>query len=305
MKSAFIRLLLLALCSPVAVAGTRGSANYSFTTDSTDQGGLHASSANYAIDGSAGGIAGLSSVAAPSETLKSGYGGQLYDIISLSVTAPPFNSVNEGATGQLQAAPLADDGTTLAPLNPASVTWSVLTGPIASISSGGLASAGAVYQNTSATIQASAAGLTGQSPIVVVNINNDDFGSYAGDGIADAWQVQYFGLPPNPLAAPNVDADGNGETNLFKYLAGLNPLDPASHFMLFDSTVSGQPSQKQIIFSPVIAGRTYTVQYKDVLTAALWTPLPSQSYLDDGGVRTVTDPNATGTRFYRVQISKP
>lgn len=51
------------------------------------------------------------------------------------------------------------------------------------------------------------------------------------DGIDDSWQVQYFGQPPNPLAAPNADADGTGQNNLFKFIAGLNPLD-GSRFTL-------------------------------------------------------------------------
>jgi hypothetical protein len=40
-------------------------------------------------------------------------------------------------------------------------------------------------------------------------------------------QVQYFGVGTtgmgNPLGVPGADADGTGQTNLFKYTAGLNP----------------------------------------------------------------------------------
>jgi len=44
--------------------------------------------------------------------------------------------------------------------------------------------------------------------------------------------VQFFGQPPNLLAAPGVDVSGTGQTNLFKYAAGLDPLDPNSRFTL-------------------------------------------------------------------------
>jgi len=48
----------------------------------------------------------------------------------------------------------------------------------------------------------------------------DNFRSYAGDGLLDGWQVQYFGQN-NPKAGPSVDATGTGQTNLFKCVAGL------------------------------------------------------------------------------------
>jgi hypothetical protein len=53
------------------------------------------------------------------------------------------------------------------------------------------------------------------------------------DGIPDWWMVQYFGHPSsrgddNSLA--NQDADGDGMTNLQKYLAGTDPRNPGSVF---------------------------------------------------------------------------
>ena len=75
------------------------------------------------------------------------------------------------------------------------------------------------------------AGNTGTLALSVLNVNTDDLPGYLGDGIDDAWQVQYFGLN-NPQAAPTVDADGTGQTNFFKHIAGLNPLDPNSRFSL-------------------------------------------------------------------------
>ena len=40
----------------------------------------------------------------------------------------------------------------------------------------------------------------------------DNFGTYAGDGLGDDWQVQYFGLS-NPNAAPLLDPDFDGHNN--------------------------------------------------------------------------------------------
>ena len=104
---------------PPLQAGSRTSANYSIATDTADGGGKRATSASYTNDGSAGLIAGMSSVASPSETAKHGYIAQLYDVVGFTVDASP-STVNEGATRQVFGAHLLDDGTLLA-INAASV----------------------------------------------------------------------------------------------------------------------------------------------------------------------------------------
>ena len=294
-------LLLLALAAPLH-AGPRTSANYSIITDTADSGGKRATSASYTNDGSAGLVAAISTVVSPSEIAKSGYIGQLYDISGLVVNgASP--SVNETATLQLAAWQLLDDASLLAA--PAtSVTWSVTSGPISGISAAGLATAGVVYQNTPASVQGSLGGFNGIYNITVLDTIPDNFGAYAGDGSDDAWQVQYFGLN-NPNAAPNVDADGTGQTNLFKYIAGLNPLD-GSRFTLAIAAVDGQPAQKDLIFSPIVAGRTYTVKAKSDLLGATWDPVAASPPTDNGAQRTVTDTAASGpNKFYHIEITKP
>ena len=296
-------LLLTALLPATTHAGPRTSANYNIATDSADAGGKRATSAAYTNDGSAGGVAGLSTVAAPAETAKSGYVGQLYDITGLTLTAVSLN-VNEGATDQLGAWQALDDATFLT-VPAASVAWSVQSGPLTAISASGLATAGIVFQDTAATAQGIYLGDTGTLALTVKNVNPDNFGAYAGDTIDDAWQVQYFGQPPNANASPNVDFDGTGQTNLFKYIAGLNPLD-GSRFTLTVAPVPGQPAQKNLIFTPRLTDRTYTVTFKLDLAAATWTPLPGGIVSDNGQQRTVTDPAGTGARkFYHIEITKP
>ena len=89
------------------------------------------------------------------------------------------------------------------------------SGPITGISASGLATAGVVYQDTPATAQGVYAGNTGTLGLTVLDALPDNYGSYAGDGLDDAWQNQYFGLN-NPNAAPGHVSDGSGLTNLFK-----------------------------------------------------------------------------------------
>jgi len=285
-----------------AFAGPRTSANYSIATDTTDGGGKRATSAAYTNDGSAGGIAGLSTVAAPAETAKHGYIGQLTEVTALQLAATPA-TVNETATRQLSADQVLDDLTTNA-VPAASITWSVQSGPITGISASGLATAGVVYQDTAATAQGVYAGNTGTLNLTVLDILPDNFGTYAGDGLPDSWQNQYFGLN-NPNAAPGYMSDGSGLTNLFKYTAGLAPNDATSTFSLINAIVPGQPTQKNVIFNPIVAGRSYTVQFSLDLSAASWQPLTNATQGDSGSVRTVTDLSAGARKFYRVQVTKP
>ena len=100
-----------------APAGPRSSADYAIVTDAADLGGRRATSANYTNDGSAGLIAGVSTVASPSEIAKHGYIAQLYEVAGFTVSASP-STVNEGATRQVIGAHLLDDGSpTRSPTN--------------------------------------------------------------------------------------------------------------------------------------------------------------------------------------------
>ena len=294
------------LLATAAHAGPRTSANYSITADTADSGGARTTSGNYTNDASAGGVAGLSTVASPAETSKSGYIGQLYDITGLVLNAGS-GSVNETATLQLAAWHLLDDATFLA-VSAGSVTWGVTSGPITGISAGGIATAGVVYQNTPATVQGSFGGFTGALNLTVLDTIRDNFGSYAGDGVGDDWQVQYFGLN-NPDAAPNVDFDRTGQTNFFKYVAGLNPLDrnaPDSIFSLAITKVPGQPGRKNLTFSPVVAGRTYVIKAKADLNDPAWSAITASAPSDSGTTRTITDLSAgSGMKYYRIEITKP
>jgi hypothetical protein len=117
--------------------------------------------------------------------------------------------------------------------------------------------------------------------------------------------VQYFGLD-NPLAAPGLDPDGDGQTNAFEFTAGLIPTDPGSLFQLRIERVAGQPGHKNLIFNPRLPDHIYTIEFRPSLTAGQWDPLAGASFIDNGDTRTVTDPNAAvSARFYRVLITRP
>lgn len=297
-------LLLAAVClTSSAFAASRSSANYLVPADTADAGGRRATSAAYTHDGSIGGIAGVGTVAAPAEVAKHGYLGQIYNASSLALSANPTN-VNEGATRQLAARALLDDGTTLN-LAPATVAWSPASGPILSISAGGLLTAATVYENTPATAQGAWRGLSVTLGLRVINSENDNFGTYAGDRIDDAWQVQYFGVG-NPNAGPGGDPDGDAQSTGYEYFAGSNPTDGNSFFRFRIEQVPGQPTRKNLVFSPRVPNRIYAIHYKLDFNSPDWEKLDGFSVSDAGPQRTVTDLNATETnKFYRVEISIP
>ena len=120
-----------------------------------------------------------------------------------------------------------------------------------------------------------------------------------GDGLPDAWEIQYFGAINDPRATPNADPDNDGFTNLQEYLSGTNPTDRNS-YLRFDS-VSVVGNQTMIRFSAA-AGKTYTLLYRDELGSGTWLKLTDVPAQPASGVVTIQDPasGSATTRFYRL-----
>jgi hypothetical protein len=144
---------------------------------------------------------------------------------------------------------------------------------------------------------------TAQAVTINVDGKNSQTEDEDNDGLPDAWEIQYFGNTNAYTAAS--DPDNDGQTNLFEYTAGTAPNDPNSRFALHTAS-AGAPGSMQIIFGPIVSGRSYVVETKTDLSAPNWIVLTGTTQIDSGNIRTVTDPNANGAKkFYRVQISIP
>jgi hypothetical protein len=121
------------------------------------------------------------------------------------------------------------------------------------------------------------------------------------DGLPDNWEIHYFGhLGVNP----NADADGTGMTNLQKFLAGLDPLNPNSILRIMSVSRSGNNIQ---IGFPSVTGKTYQLQYRDDLVSGNWSTLVNGivgtgNGTVAGGLLQITDPSGAGVtkRFYRI-----
>jgi len=131
--------------------------------------------------------------------------------------------------------------------------------------------------------------------------------SGTGLTVQEAWRLQYFLTIENTgNAADAADPDGDGQNNLFEFVAGLVPDSAASRFAVRIAPVAGQLGQKAVVFGPVLGGRTYVVKSRASLNAGTWEVLGSFTTSDNGSERTVTDLGAgTGARFYTVEIARP
>jgi hypothetical protein len=314
------------LLTPTAVmAGT--SVDYSLEPAVLDGGGTAGSSANYALNPSIGPGA---AVASTDYVLRSGFSGMLSDAASLALTAAgAASSLNERATLQLVARIRYDDDTLAALALPAAnVTWSVAAGPLASINSVGLATAGSVYQDTSATAMAIYQGVDGLLPITVRNLTNDDFGSYAADKLPDLWQAQYFGgsgIATN--AGPEADGDGDGLSNLQEYAFGMNPSLSSSGMLEW----SGSTLQQRGVPKPFAsgtagsftfravfarrkdfgaAGLSYTVEFSGDLSFWRASTATPSVLADDSEIQAVSVPypffvNGKKATYFRVKVQSP
>jgi PKD repeat protein len=123
-----------------------------------------------------------------------------------------------------------------------------------------------------------------------------------------AWQLQYFGCTNCSQAQPGTDADGTGQDNLFKYVAGLDPTNPASVFAFNVVSVPSQLVEKNLVFGPVAAGRSYTPLFSTNLLNGPWAPLTTTAAppVTNGAQVTITDTNATQPqKYYQIEISGP
>ncbi len=121
------------------------------------------------------------------------------------------------------------------------------------------------------------------------------------------WQLQYFGCTNCPQADPGADFDHSGQNNWFKYIAGLNPTNPASRFVVTAAIVTNPAAGLKLTYGPLAANRTYTPWSCTNLTVSNWTTLSGYlGPITNAGNAMLTDTNgASPARFYRVSISYP
>ncbi len=116
------------------------------------------------------------------------------------------------------------------------------------------------------------------------------------DGMPDAWELAN-GLLPSVNDA-NLDADGDGLTNLDEFNAGTDPQSALSSLRV--ELISANGGSASLRFHAA-SNRAYSVLFRDTLPGAPWTKLLNAPAHTTNRTATVIDPNATnGQRFYRL-----
>jgi len=118
-----------------------------------------------------------------------------------------------------------------------------------------------------------------------------------GDGIPDAWYIQFGYDPTEPDLAGQIGA--NGYTMRASYLMQLNPHTEGVEAFLIDAF---NPDTGEVLWRSV-GGRRYEVQFTDDLRMPFQTMAIVD--LDVDGPTATHDPNgppATGSRYYRIRF---
>jgi hypothetical protein len=131
-----------------------------------------------------------------------------------------------------------------------------------------------------------------------------------GDGIPDAWEMTYNGGDIDSMTE-YTDGDSDGLLDIEEYVMGSNPNDASSGPMQPQTSKTEEGFQ---VSFPTIAGRVYTVKFRDNLGFAA-EPLTTEKLKEgqtnpingDGTTKSVTDitAGAVSRRFYEVEVSLP
>ncbi|MBC8125826.1 MAG: S8 family serine peptidase [Gloeobacteraceae cyanobacterium ES-bin-144] len=121
------------------------------------------------------------------------------------------------------------------------------------------------------------------------------------DGLPDWWTQDYF----NTLTVnPNLDADGDGASNIQELYASTDPKNTNSKLAITQTAFipNGPNKDFRITFFGAI-GVAYQVEYNNSLNAASWTNL-GPVLTGTGANLQVTDPSANNNpkRFYRARV---
>ncbi|HUK84069.1 MAG TPA: glycoside hydrolase family 15 protein [Verrucomicrobiae bacterium] len=133
--------------------------------------------------------------------------------------------------------------------------------------------------------------------LLVVTYGSSD---YDGDGLPDAWELQYGVSPVDDglINGPTGDPDGDGLNNLQEYMAGTDPTNSVSALRITNITRLGNGGI--VVTWQSVTGKNYAVQSADSL-ANPFADL-SGTIAAAGSGTSYTNSTAIDARFYRVRL---
>jgi hypothetical protein len=130
-----------------------------------------------------------------------------------------------------------------------------------------------------------------------LNFNgNYTFIDLNSNGISDAWEDYYFGSAATNRTK-STDTDGSGMSDYGKFIAGLNPTNPASKFIFLSTTL--ETNHTVLLEWSAFPGRLYQVESSSNLVS--WTPVTDWLQAT-GSPMSFTATNNTKAGLFRVQV---
>jgi hypothetical protein len=114
------------------------------------------------------------------------------------------------------------------------------------------------------------------------------------DGLADGWEMLYFGGDTSPTNNPDADP----HNNLQEYIAGTNPTNAASYFTV--SNIRQDADGPVIQWGPCVPDRWYGINWSGNLMTGFTSIVEQIGYPQSGYTDTVYGADASG--FYRVDV---
>src|SRR6185369_6800515 len=103
-----------------------------------------------------------------------------------------------------------------------------------------------------------------------------------GDGLPDAWEIQFAGNLTTLSASG--DADHDGQSDLQEYLAGTNPFDSADFLGPVQLTISIEGNELRFRTKK---DRIYRIEQHGALGSGIWSPSSADPIVGTGSEATV------------------
>jgi hypothetical protein len=127
-------------------------------------------------------------------------------------------------------------------------------------------------------------------------------GNLGTNGLPVAWELENFN---NKNIDPNADPDGDDQSNAAEYLAGTDPLDPASNLRILSFQLHADGT-KSVVRWTSVSNRFYYLQSSEDLSLPGWLDSGLGLTAPDGAAtqRSVNNP-LLPQRFFRIEAIRP